>query len=804
MARDKLRGEVAPMADVAGSSAEVSTVDSGDTSQDSLRRRILRLANYQRGFQFKLQRIRPRSSFKDDDDEYEVATTEIQTCVKASFAAPQFAVLALYMLLAVHATLLYEYLGAPLAYLAFFTALARSIDVFTDPIMSWISDATRWRWGRRLPYMVGGCLFYGTAIILLLGVGVIRPTDDTATCALNGTDTDGSNLYTLVGGNNEDDKTLYAYWYGATFVFFYLCDTVCNVPYNALGPELSDSSEARQGLYFAQSILGFLGTLIGAITPPLLETAGLSKEWAFFVTGAFFAVYYVSAVGNLAANVAERVEGFQGQAAVPLVPSVLRSFGNAPFRVLLASWFIDSIGWYSLASILPFYVKYYLQPSKAGIEFMTDEIFLGFALGALFISAIIGTPFWGFVARRFGRYRAWLAYNLFNGLSNGLYIIVQPQDWKTAIVVTVFNGIPFGGKFLSDANLADTIDYDELSSGAGERREAQFTVFSSLVPKLVAIPAQALPLAIISALGFIESSTGCDADGETTTLAAEQNETVKFAIQLIFAFFPTFTNIVSFVVKLRYPITTSKDLALISAGISLHQRGIAAEDPLTGMLLMSPKDLTEEDKALGVSFDHFYASEQRKIYLNDGNVGAILWGLGGQLGMIGVCVACSLYGVISTFSLLDDTALSWAPCFLQVVFGMTLMLFAFTLMRFREALRVRHTPFKKHFMRRWIKKSQGRLFDDDEDGGAQNPLLSNPQLVLQRLRADSGLSDDEEEGGGAQAIEARRAAFQRNKSYYPPTGYVGSTRNLVQHNEEERERFIRRILSDKSLDNDEA
>lgn len=47
-------------------------------------------------------------------------------------------------------------LGTSLAFLSFFTALARSFDVITDPLMGWISDSTESKFGiegRRRPYM---------------------------------------------------------------------------------------------------------------------------------------------------------------------------------------------------------------------------------------------------------------------------------------------------------------------------------------------------------------------------------------------------------------------------------------------------------------------------------------------------------------------------------------------------------------------------------------------------------------------------------------------------------------------------
>lgn len=54
-----------------------------------------------------------------------------------------------------------------MAFLSFFTALARSFDCITDPFMGWFSDKTQTRWGRRRPFMFLGCWFYALLFILL-------------------------------------------------------------------------------------------------------------------------------------------------------------------------------------------------------------------------------------------------------------------------------------------------------------------------------------------------------------------------------------------------------------------------------------------------------------------------------------------------------------------------------------------------------------------------------------------------------------------------------------------------------------
>ena len=55
---------------------------------------------------------------------------------------------------------------------------------------------------------------------------------------------------------------------------------------------------------------------------------------------------------------------------------------------------------------------------------------------------------------------------------------------------------------------SDVIDYDEFLNKS--RSEASFAVFSTLIPKFVAIPASAVPLALINLLGFVQPIAGVE------------------------------------------------------------------------------------------------------------------------------------------------------------------------------------------------------------------------------------------------------------------------------------------------------
>jgi Na+/melibiose symporter-like transporter len=108
--------------------------------------------------------------------------------------------------------------------------------------------------------------------------------------------------------------------------------------------------------------------------------------------------------------------------------------------------------------------------------------------------------------------------------------------------------------FLNDAILSTTIDYDSVIN-QGERAEARFSMFSSLTPKLASVPAQALPLSILAAIGFKEPVRGA---------LQEQPGFVKNYISAMFFIFPTIITIISWLAKLTFPIRYQEQLDRVS------------------------------------------------------------------------------------------------------------------------------------------------------------------------------------------------------------------------------------------------
>ena len=308
-----------------------------------------------------------------------------------------------------------------------------------------------------------------------------------------------------------------------------------------------------------------------------------AKIVAYQAVSAIFAVYYVITMINLVSTVKERVRD-KAQTNVPLVPSILRTFSNRAFGPLLAAWALDGLALSALVSMFPFYIRYVIKPSSlhanpvpewmksfVNTTKMPSEWCMGLSVAALLLVAILSAPFWLWLSLKRGKFQAWLWYNAANAVSNILFLIPGAGDWELAIGIMAINGFPVGGQFLINSILSDVIDYDEFLNGS--RSEGAFSVFATLIPKFVSIPAGALPLAIIYILGFRSPIDGVD---------QPQTDTVVNFIRFCFILLPFLCVCLAFLIKTTFPIKRKETAETISQGILLHAKGEEALDPLTG------------------------------------------------------------------------------------------------------------------------------------------------------------------------------------------------------------------------------
>ncbi|HIG39859.1 MAG: glycoside-pentoside-hexuronide (GPH):cation symporter [bacterium] len=474
---------------------------------------------------------------------------------KIYYGAPNFAGAALAIPIAIHLTIFYsDTILVPLGIIALVKALARSLDAITDPVMGWVSDKTRTRWGRRRPWMAVGAPLAALAFYLMF-----TPPEDL-------------------------DGVTAATWFAVTYTLYYVFHTVYIIPYAALGPELTLDYHERSALFGIREGFVMAGTLVAAVLPPILisQLGGPRQGYTSFaiIFGSLLVILYL----NLVVRVKER-PSFMTRESNPLIPGVRRVMRNKVFRLLLIVYLVGSITGAIPGLMMPYFTKYVLQPEN-------PDMWLAIFLASYFLAGFLSLPVWVWLSRKFEKKPVWLAGYL-PGIFGSLGLFTLDKgDLIPAIFILVISGFGFSaGLFLGPSMQADVIDYDELHTG--KRREAQYGALWSICTKFMVIPSMSVPLAILATVGYAPN--------------VEQTESVQFTIRAIFCLAPACMAITAFSIGWFYPLTKKKHEE-IWQGIEAHRKGESVIDPITGYIVHPPGS-RGVDEAVGWELDHFSLAE---------------------------------------------------------------------------------------------------------------------------------------------------------------------------------------------------
>ncbi len=556
--------------------------------------------------------------------------------IKLAYGAPSFAGAGMAIPIVIHLTIFYsDEVLIPLGFIALVKALARAFDALTDPLMGWITDHTRTRWGRRRPWMLIGAPLAGLAFLALFA-----PPPS------------------LTPGNA-------AVWFAVAYILYYLFHTVYEIPHGGLGPELTLDYNERNVLFGWRAPFLVGGTMVASTLPPLLIGMLGGARAGYIAFAVIFGILLTALYVNLVVQVRERRD-FSERDRNPLVPGVRRVMRNRAFRVLLAVYVTGSVTGAIPGLMMPYFTKYVLQPENV-------DYWLGLFLFLYFGSGFVCLPIWVRLARKLGKKRTWLI-SFVPGLSGSLMIffLLGPGDLILTAAILVWSGSAFSaGMFLGPSMQADVIDYDELYTG--RRREAQYNGLWSVMTKFTVIPSMAVPLAILASYGYVPN--------------VPQTETVQTLIRVIFGIAPAVTSVVAFGIALRFPID-QRIHEQVWEGIRAHQRGEPAVDPLTGNTLAAPAD-RGVDEATGWFLDHFSTRELRRVMRSGASSVVASSSVAAALSL-----AISAAGAWVTYT--EAVNLDVAPGILAV-FGVLVGGFAFTsfcyhLFRLRAAVKMRAHP----------------------------------------------------------------------------------------------------------------
>ena len=357
--------------------------------------------------------------------------------VLASYGAPAMPLSMTALPLAVYLPAVYadaEGFGLSLGFVSLMLVVTRAFDGITDPIIGFLSDRTRSRWGRRKPFFLLG------TPIFLLGLWLLWiPPFDFGPVALFGIEFNSG----------------YPYLFGA-LVLLYVGATIKDVPYSAWGGELSQGYNERTLITSWREGFTVAGSLIGAFTPAIIFFFGYTKpiDAVYFLTLAIVVLMPILVV-NALVSVPEPALVETRTGRLSLREGFQALWENAPYRRLVIIFLFSTIGSAMTNTLSFFFVKHVL---------LAGDLY-GFYLAPYFISQIVAIPLWFKLSRRIGKHRATMVAIGWYALWSCLIplITVAPTAWFVAFEVesalrflpdgaytasvAYFEGVPTG-KFL--------------------------------------------------------------------------------------------------------------------------------------------------------------------------------------------------------------------------------------------------------------------------------------------------------------------------------------------------------------------
>ena len=322
-------------------------------------------------------------------------------------------------------------LGLAVAMAAIINVIYGIWDAVNDPLVGFLSDNTRTRWGRRRPWLLTGLPFY--VGILILVYAVPKP---------------------FLQGNA-------LFWYAlAIFLLFEAARTIMWVNYAALFPELFHGPRERARASSYLGGLATLGELVGFSIPPLMYAKFGFVPMAFSFAGFAGIVLLLGIIRNK-----ENPKAMQAP-RLDLKGAFGEILKDRPFWLftIAVAFLMFTTGVYSLAT--PFWVKYTLAASPQG----TSLIF-----AIVFVTAILSVSIWGRLIRILGIKRTWLWTVVV--MSASAIIIGLASNLIVGAIGAAVAGAGVGGiKVCREIIMADFVDRD--LERTGHRREGiYYSVF---------------------------------------------------------------------------------------------------------------------------------------------------------------------------------------------------------------------------------------------------------------------------------------------------------------------------------------
>ena len=367
--------------------------------------------------------------------------------------------------------------------------LPRIFDAITDPIMGFISDNTKSKWGRRRQYVLIGAVLMGISFVIMWQL-------------------------------HPENSLEYNFVYFLLWSFmFYLGLTIFSVPYVAMGYEMSDDFHERTQIMAIAQWIGQWAWVIAPWfwvvmydpnwfpdpnDPTIANPAAATRQLATWV-GIIFAVcamvpaIFIPGKSTVNEDYSPLTFSAIGDSLNQIFRGFREAFASTPFRKLCISTFFIFNAFNTVAGFVFFIVVWHLFNGDSGAAGIWTPLFG--SVGAL-VTTFIVIPVVAFMSKKFGKKNAFMISQgiaLF-GYASLWFLFVPGKPWMFLFSLP-FHSFGIGSLFVLMMSMtADVIDLDELNHG--KRREGVFGAIYWYMVKFGFAIAGGLSGIILTVVGF--------------------------------------------------------------------------------------------------------------------------------------------------------------------------------------------------------------------------------------------------------------------------------------------------------------
>ena len=405
----------------------------------------------------------------------------------------------------------------------------RLFDAITDPIMGFISDNTKSKWGRRRQFVFLGAIVMCISFII---------------------------MWQLYKDNSIDYNFYYFLFWS---LVFYLGLTIFSVPYVAMGYEMSDDFHERTNIMAVAQLIGQWAWVIAPWFWILMDDKSIFessevavRELAVWVAIACTIFALIPAIFIKSKSTLDKdyesvtFSSILKKLHTIFVVNFIEAFRIKQFRKLCIATFLVFNAFNTVAAFTYFIIVYYLFNGVTGPEGAWWWPTLFGSIGAL-VTTFLVIPIVTKMSKKLGKKKAFIVSQSISILGYVmLWFLFIPGKPYMFLFALPFFSFGIGGLFtLMMSMTADVIDLDELNTG--KRREGIFGAIYWWMVKFGFGIAGGLTGVIFSVIGF-ESG------------AATQSEEALLGLRLFFSGLPILGTLAAIYVMSSYDLTEEKAL----------------------------------------------------------------------------------------------------------------------------------------------------------------------------------------------------------------------------------------------------